>query len=118
MYQSERKKKNSSILLCQWCIYPYVKCKEHDHKKGKHSLSYLKTGIFDCLKTLPSASDIWQAIAKLNFILNPFMGCVVWIIVTSNAPLIYSEALARLQHTVYLLIAVNLCNKNTNLVFH
>jgi hypothetical protein len=64
---------------------------------------------------LLGASNIWQAIAKLNFILDPFVGCIVRIIMISNAPLIYSKALTRLQHTIYLLIAANLCSKNTNL---
>ena len=79
-------------------------------------MSYLKPSIFNSLKTLPSTSDIWQAIPKLNFILDPLVGCIVWIIVIGNAPLIYSKALTRLQYTIYLLIAANLCNKNTNLV--
>jgi len=41
IYQAERKKR--TVVYCfvngVWCIYPYVKCKEHDHKKGKHSLA-------------------------------------------------------------------------------
>jgi hypothetical protein len=80
-------------------------------------LSYLKPGVFYCLETLPSASDIWQAIAKLNFILDPFVGCIVRIIVIRNAPLVHGKALARLQHTIYLLVATNLCKKSSSLIF-
>lgn len=62
-------------------------------EKRESAMSYLKPSIFNSLKTLPSTSDIWQAIPKLNFILNPLVGCIVWIIVIGNAPLIYSKTL-------------------------
>lgn len=65
------------------------------NEKGESAMSYLKPSIFNSLKTLPSTSDIWQAIPKLNFILNPLVGCIVWIIVIGNAPLIYSKTLPR-----------------------
>lgn len=94
---------------------PFHYSRTWSENRGKHTISYLKPSIFYCLKTLLGASNIWQAIAKLNFILDPFVGCIVRIIMISNAPLIYSKALTRLQHTIYLLIAANLCSKNTNL---
>jgi hypothetical protein len=79
------------------------------------SLTYLKASIFYCLKTLLSTSYIGQTIAELNFILNSFMGCIIGVIVISNAPLIYSKALTRLQNTIDLLIAANLYNKKYQL---
>lgn len=78
-------------------------------KRGKaQRLHYLKPSIFCSLKTLLSASDIWQAIAKLDFILDPLVCCIVRFIVISNTPLIHSKTLARLQYTIDLLIAANL----------
>lgn len=87
-------------------------------KKTEIIISYLKPSIFNSLKTLPSTSDIWQAISKLDFILNPLVGCIVWIIVISYAPLIYGKKLTRFQYTVDLLIAANLCNKKINSLLH
>jgi hypothetical protein len=45
------------------------------------------------------------------------VGCIVRIIVIRNAPLVHGKALARLQHTIYLLVATNLCKKSSSSIF-